>query len=63
MFGWYDLEAMGRLVHDFYHEKYPPLDLLVLAAKEKELFGGEHVMCGELCIRWALSIYMYVQED
>ena len=35
---------MRRLVHHFYCEKkYPTLDSLLLAAKEKGLFGGEHV--------------------
>ena len=28
-------------VHDFYREKYPTLDSLLLAVKEKGLFGGE----------------------
>ena len=37
------MEAMRRLVHDFYCEKYPTLDSdsLLLAVKEKGLFGGE----------------------
>ena len=37
----FDVEAMWRLVHDFYREKYPTLDSLLLAVKEKGLFGGE----------------------
>ena len=36
------VEAIRRLVHDFYREKkYPTLDSLLLAVKEKGLFGGE----------------------
>ena len=39
----FDVEAIRRLVHDFYREKkYPTLDSLLLAVKEKGLFGGEH---------------------
>ena len=40
----FDVEAIRRLaiVHDFYREKkYPTLDSLLLAVKEKGLFGGE----------------------
>ena len=38
----FDVEAIRRLVHDFYLEKkYPTLDSLLLAVKEKGLFGGE----------------------
>ena len=36
------MEAIRRLVHDFYHEKkYHTFDSLLLAVKEKGLFGGE----------------------
>ena len=36
------MEAVRRLVHDFYREKkYPTLDSLLLAAKEKGIFSGE----------------------
>ena len=38
----FDVEAIERLVHDFYCEKYPMLNSLLLAVKEKGLFGGEH---------------------
>ena len=38
----FDVEAIRHLVHDFYREKkYPTLDSLLLAVKEKGLFGGE----------------------
>ena len=38
----FDVDAIRRLVHDFYREKkYPTLDSLLLAVKEKGLFGGE----------------------
>ena len=38
----FDVEVIQRLVHDFYREKkYPTLDSLLLAVKEKRLFGGE----------------------
>ena len=37
----FDVEAIQCLVHDFYREKYPTLDSLLLAVKEKGLFGGE----------------------
>ena len=37
----FDVEAIQHLVHDFYREKYPTLDSLLLAVKEKRLFGGE----------------------
>ena len=54
----FDVEVIRRLVHDFYREKkYPTLDSLLPAVKEKVLFGGERAVppCGEFCIRWALS--------
>ena len=39
----FNVEAIRRVVHDFYREKkYPMLDSLLLAVKEKGLFGGEH---------------------
>ena len=38
----FDVEAIRHLVHDFYCEKkYPTLDSLLLAVKEKGLLGGE----------------------
>lgn len=40
----FDTEALRRIVHDFYREKkYPTLDSLLVAAKEKGIFSGEHV--------------------
>ena len=38
----FDVEAIQHLVHDFCRErKYPTLDSLLLAVKEKGLCGGE----------------------
>ena len=40
----FNLEAMQCLVRNFYCEKkYPMLDVLLLAVKEKELFSGEPI--------------------
>ena len=40
----FDTEALRHVVHDFYHEKkYPTLDSLLVAAKEKGIFSREHV--------------------
>ena len=36
-------EALRRLVHDFYREKkFPTLDTMLVASKEKGIFSGEH---------------------
>ena len=41
----FDVEAICRLVHDFYRKKkHPTLDSLLLALKEKGLFGGERAI-------------------
>ena len=37
-------KALRQVVHDFYREKkYPTLDLLLVAAKEKGIFSRERV--------------------
>ena len=39
----FDTEALRRTVHEFYSEKkYPTMDSLLLAVKEKGIFSGEH---------------------
>ena len=40
--GDFDTEALRRLVHDFYREeKFPTLDTVLVASKEKGIFSGE----------------------
>lgn len=40
----FDVEAVRRIVHDFYREKkYPTLDLILAAVREKGVFTGERV--------------------
>ena len=52
----FDVEAIRRLVHDFYREKkYPTLDLLLLAVKEKGLFGGERATLWRILRKMGLS--------
>ena len=38
----FDTEALRRTVHEFYREKkYPTLDMLLVAVREKGIFSGE----------------------
>ena len=39
----FDTKALRRTVHEFYREKkYPTLDMLLVAVREKGIFSGEH---------------------
>ena len=45
----FDVEALRRLVHDFYREKkFPTLDSVLVAAKEKGIYEGERVTLWKL---------------
>ena len=41
--GDFDTEALRRLLHDFYREKFPTLDSVLVASKEKGIFSRELV--------------------
>ena len=60
----FDTEALRRAVHEFYSEKkYPTMDSLLLAVKEKGSSVGSVRLCGELCVRWDLSIRRSMTSD
>ena len=53
----FDVEALRRLVHDFYLEKkFPMLDSVLVAAKEKGIYEGERVTLWKLLRKMGLML-------